>query len=102
VSSEASRWVTELAVVASQVKEGGRVVVVPAVNRWVVLFALASRADPGGVVRTVSYEWLVRVTGLSLNSVRRAVLSLLDDGYVGRLRRSGQAPLYRLLLGRKA
>jgi hypothetical protein len=83
------------------VKEGGRVVVVPVVNRRVVLYALAAKADPSGVCRDASYGWLVGATGLPLNSVRRAVLSLLEDGYAGQLRRSGKAPTYRLLLGRK-
>jgi hypothetical protein len=93
--------VAGLGVPSSQVKEGGRVVVVPKVNRRVVLYALAAKADPAGVCRDVPYGWLVGATGLPLNSVRRAVLSLLEDGYAGQLRRSGKAPTYRLLIGRK-
>jgi DNA-binding transcriptional ArsR family regulator len=93
--------VAGLVVPAGQVKEGGLVVVVRAVNRRVVLYALASKADPSGVCRAASYEWLVDATGLSPMSVRRAVRSLLDDGYAGRLRRRGEGSLYRLLLGRK-
>jgi hypothetical protein len=99
VSVEASRWVVRCRPADGKLEEGGRLVVVPEVNRKVVLFVLAAHANKANKAWP-SQRSIATVTGLSLRTTKRAVQSLVDDEWVFRLRRRGGSSVYVLPLGR--
>ena len=99
MSVEATRWVRDARPGDGKLEEGGIVIRVPEATRKVVLFVLAAHANLENrawpSLATIAVE-----SGLSPRTTKRAVASLLDDGWIGRLRQSGKSSMYVLALGR--
>lgn len=81
------------------VVQDGRKVTVPASSRRHVLLVLASRLDRNMEVHA-SLGAIRLDTGLSWAQTRRAVLSLVEDGWVHRELRTPRPTVFTLALGR--
>jgi hypothetical protein len=73
---------------------------VPEVSRKVVLLVLAVHANKAGKAWP-SLETIAAESCLSRRSAQRAVASLVEDGWVGRLRRRNRSSVYVLAVGRR-
>jgi hypothetical protein len=103
VSIEATAWALRCRPgdgrVTEQVGDGKRVLGVPEPNRKLVLLVLAGHANRQNKAWP-SQATIAREACLSLRSTQRAVTSLLEDGWVGRVRRGNRSSVYVLMLGR--
>ena len=92
-------WARRAPVGWGSVERNGRKVRVPASSRRLVLLVLASRMNRQGRCWP-TIQQLTRDTGLSWDQTQRAVQSLVEDGWVGCLKRPNRPSLYILAVGR--